>query len=1025
MTTEPEHSSQSRIREVINGLQTVSDLPTLLSLISAPLDCLGLLPPPYKHYNTVLLAKEAFNTRRHLPLLQRAVLEHVLPTWEPTLSERGLLVLVEQYFVPDAFSYAIPSAGEVAIYAYSTVLSLALTTYSIGILARLSKSYPIDRIHTSVFSGTSKGSLPGQTTLAWEDAVKSVVSVPAKVANALAGKGDLPEGLEQGAYFQNLCLRTEILVASLASNRGKESTDSLTFLLTKLVNVGAFPASPPSAPAQPSFFHSTLPTIRSRLANQTTVDASSYSAIWSDILNSFPSSFTLQSIVTSLFGHLAVPDPVLETSSKARGLVKREAELVRHILGSAIGLNPDQWEIANAIMLGREWSEGHSRIFVCWAAGAQKGRDSKALDILLLKVRDRWTSSEHIKHSLLSKHHYVTLFLLNIISNLPSNSTAIQDLALSPPFIRSIGTYIGHLDVSVRRCGMLVAEEIAHRTGRKLDFKDWDGDEGGKGWARAVRALIAESDADADVAEEEEHSVLETKIEDTLHEDALENTSKSERVFNARADLLEGCDSDDSLTGYASPSSSRSASPTRSELDELEKDPTLNVGRKKIARPVYLAQLGEMVRSTSGLKSDQENQEADKAEVALGIAEELIRRKRGYGTELEENAVNLVYGFVGLQDNFDLEQFDLRRQAALNALVACCPRKAAPAIAEEFFKNQYSTDQRYVMLNALALGARELAGLPLPPAAAVQPLTGKRVTFPSKRLPSALHERYLVASATTQVQGLLQGITRLTIDNTRDANAERTPGLIRERQLRVRQPARVAEVKLPSNAELVEQIRMAQSASASTTFTDVAVEHFIYPLVNRFWTFLRDEQTREERSAHRDQLHRYRGAGTGLILNAVVLSHFLATLGVLVHAARNAPAWLAVVAPDTLELAVTLGTRPVSLSPEEEHDSGGEGLGSKDKEAQVLTMALELALVVLDGCLELDGGRSLGLEHTALLLAVGEWAQEVFGRLEKGVLVKGGGGAAEVRLSKAAAGVVIKVDELSGRWRRAMIDVTS
>lgn len=44
----------------------------------------------------------------------------------------------------------------------------------------------------------------------------------------------------------------------------------------------------------------------------------------------------------------------------------------------------------------------------------------------------------------------------------------------------------------------------------------------------------------------------------------------------------------------------------------------------------------------------------------------------------EENAVNLVYGFVGLQDNYDLDGFDQKRQAALNALVACCPRKAAP-----------------------------------------------------------------------------------------------------------------------------------------------------------------------------------------------------------------------------------------------------------------------------------------------------------------------------------------------------------
>ena len=44
----------------------------------------------------------------------------------------------------------------------------------------------------------------------------------------------------------------------------------------------------------------------------------------------------------------------------------------------------------------------------------------------------------------------------------------------------------------------------------------------------------------------------------------------------------------------------------------------------------------------------------------------------------EENAVNLVYGFIGLQDNYDLDDFDQKRQAALNALVACCPRKAAP-----------------------------------------------------------------------------------------------------------------------------------------------------------------------------------------------------------------------------------------------------------------------------------------------------------------------------------------------------------
>lgn len=347
------------------------------------------------------------------------------------------------------------------------------------------------------------------------------------------------------------------------------------------------------------------------------------------------------------------------------------------------------------------------------------------------------------------------------------------------------------------------------------------------------------------------------------------------------------------------------------------------------------------------------------------------------------------------------------------------------AAVEEFFKNQYSTDQRYVILNALALGARELACLPLPETAAVQPLTGDRVSFPSKRLPGAQHQRYLLASSTRQVQELIRDAAHLAIENTREANANRTPHLARERQLRIRQPSKITEVKQPSTSQLLEQLRLSQTRSATTKFTDVAVECFLYPLMNRFWLFLRDEQTREERTAHRDVLHQYHGAGTGLILNALVLSHFLATLGVLVHASRNAPAWLSVVAPDALELAVTLGTRPVSRAhDDDEEESGGDSGGAADKNARVLTTALELALVVLDTCVELDGGRSLSLEHTTLLLAAGEWAQGLFALLEKGILIKGGGGVAEIRLRKAAAGVVIKVDEVSERWKRSMIDFT-
>ena len=44
---------------------------------------------------------------------------------------------------------------------------------------------------------------------------------------------------------------------------------------------------------------------------------------------------------------------------------------------------------------------------------------------------------------------------------------------------------------------------------------------------------------------------------------------------------------------------------------------------------------------------------------------------------IEENAVNLVYGYLNLSNKFDLKDFDARCQAALVALVSGCPQKAA------------------------------------------------------------------------------------------------------------------------------------------------------------------------------------------------------------------------------------------------------------------------------------------------------------------------------------------------------------
>lgn len=220
MVAEHYDNTGNQVRDVINQLQSpVSDLPTLLALISSLLDCIGLLPPHYVPYNTAPLHSAVFNTQRHLPPLQRALLEHVIPAWELDLSREKLMPLVEQWFIPDAFSYASPAAGEVTVHAYRSILSLSFTPYSMDLLARLTKAYPVDRLHTSVFSNLNKDSSSRQTILAWEDVVKSILSVPARVANSLEGKGEPPMDLEQGPYFANLCVRCEALLWKLSQER--------------------------------------------------------------------------------------------------------------------------------------------------------------------------------------------------------------------------------------------------------------------------------------------------------------------------------------------------------------------------------------------------------------------------------------------------------------------------------------------------------------------------------------------------------------------------------------------------------------------------------------------------------------------------------------------------------------------------------------------------------------------------------------------------------------------------------------
>jgi len=159
----------------------------------------------------------------------------------------------------------------------------------------------------------------------------------------------------------------------------------MTYLFTKLANVGAFPASRPTSPSQPSFFMSTLPTIKRRLSQGGSATAS-YSSFWGTFLESLPSSFTLQNILASLFAHISVPDIPLDVSPSSRGLVKLEAGLLLGIVGSLREDKPYIRDNISAVLLARDWGEGHARVYACWVAGARTGVGDVQGEYLVFEV---------------------------------------------------------------------------------------------------------------------------------------------------------------------------------------------------------------------------------------------------------------------------------------------------------------------------------------------------------------------------------------------------------------------------------------------------------------------------------------------------------------------------------------------------------------------------------------------------------------------------------------------------------------
>lgn len=317
---------------------------------------------------------------------------------------------------------------------------------------------------------------------------------------------------------------------------------------------------------------------------------------------------------------------------------------------------------------------------------------------------------------------------------------------------------------------------------------------------------------------------------------------------------------------------------------------------------------------------------------------------------------------------------------------------SSSCLIEQYFSHQYSHTQRFAILSSLAIASRQLAGLPsLEPSKSASTSMMEIDAFPTDRLPPALHQHFAASqpslksmqqgqdpqSQTKHLDAILDGIADSALTRTRSSAENHLPEVSKQKLLTVQRKKRGVLVD-PSSS------RSHSSGSSSFHYADLAADTFIMPLLNRFWLYLRDVAT----SPQDRRLGTYQGgsAGTAALLDPMLLSKYLSTLAVLVNAARNSPHFLAILAPETLEVVLALRGMEVA------NDS-------------VQRSMLHLVLVTLEASIDADNARTLARDFSKTVWQIKDWAEETWNKKEQS------GGQIDPT-GRAAAGVLLRLDEV-------------
>lgn len=415
------------------------------------------------------------------------------------------------------------------------------------------------------------------------------------------------------------------------------------------------------------------------------------------------------------------------------------------------------------------------------------------------------------------------------------------------------------------------------------------------------------------------------------------------------AELSDSDSDDDGLTPYAKPDS---------DAEDSDEDATL-VNRDKSRAPVYIRDLMAMLR---------DSEKADRFQLGIKHAGPLIRKKTNFGREVTDHAEELARILCSLQDPFDTENFDELRLQALIAVVISEPSAIAPWLSRQAFAGEFSIAQRCVMLTALGLSGRELAGL-----REQDGLNSEMpdTSLPSKKLPSHLHALYspsssdpslkrLEAAHTSLEQSLLQPMALEAADKT---------------------TAHLNAVKVRNFSSRIA-VERTKRKPAPNKLALIFAEAYFYPLLNRF---------QQDIAAY--------GSGSIWATTPFLLVTLVKTLALLFHAAGPATLALSQLSADLWDLLLSLRVRAVG------HVS-----------------VLEALLFGILTVMEVNGDKEIiAREHSKRLIETQQWVDMVFEHTGQGRLVQQEGQGEEAKVRTLAAAVLVKTGEVMEARRKTLM----